>query len=240
MYIKLLIVNLITLIRIIGTIVLIPIYNFKGGLWVAIFSLICYLTDSIDGFLARYWKVSTFFGALFDGLADKLFTIVNFIILYLITPYAIIPIIFEVLIVLIQLFKFNKNYNIKSNFIGKLKVWILATSLIIAFMVSSINEITFIPESIRKQLLIVSPNHLYFWILLPSIIICALTLLSYVIEIFKPNKKVEVVTHEKTEVPLMTSNKGLSYFKNIWLNPKFYYEHKNETNLKDLRKLTKE
>ena len=77
---KLLIVNLLTLIRVIGTGVLIPIYKLKGGLIAGIFSLVCYLTDSVDGILARHWKVSTFFGALFDGIADKLFTIVNFIV----------------------------------------------------------------------------------------------------------------------------------------------------------------
>jgi len=95
MNLKLWIVNILTLIRIIGTIILIPIYNIYGGKVVGIVSLICYLTDSIDGILARKWKVSTFFGALFDGFADKLFTIINFIVLYLITPYALIPIIFD-------------------------------------------------------------------------------------------------------------------------------------------------
>ena len=93
MKIKLGIVNFLTLIRLIGTIILIPLYNMFGGKVVGITSFFCYLTDSIDGILARRWKVSTFFGAIFDGVADKLFTITNFIILYLITPYALIPII---------------------------------------------------------------------------------------------------------------------------------------------------
>ena len=237
---KLLIVNLLTFIRVIGTILLIPIYKHYGSLWVGVISLICYATDSVDGFLARHYKVSTFFGALFDGVADKLITIVNFIILYLITPYAIIPIIFEILTTIIQLIKFNKNCNIKSNFIGKLKVWVMAITLVTAFFVSGIKDITFISDTFKDKILNTPSNILYLIILLPAIIISIVSFMSYVIEIFKPNKKVMAVVHQKEEVPIMSKNKGLTYFKNIWLNPDFYYAHQFESNLKDLRKLTKE
>ena len=240
MNVKLLIVNLITLVRIVGTIILIPVYKYHGGLWAGIFSLICYITDSIDGILARHWKVSTFFGALFDGIADKLFTIVNYIVLFLITPYAIIPAIIELLTIILNFIKFNKNYNIQSNIIGKLKVWIIAASLVLSFFVSSINEINIIPSSFKNTIIGMNQSDLYFWLLLPAIIICSFSFISYVIEIFKPNKKVEFVVHDKKEVPVMTNNKGFEYFKNIWLSPEFYYSHHNDTNLKDLRKLTKE
>ena len=118
MTLKLIIINMLTLIRVIGTIVLIPIYQNYGGMYVGILALICYLTDSIDGILARKWGASTFFGALFDGVADKLFTIVNFIVLYLITPYALIPILFEIAIIVIQFLKFALKLNVKSNIIG--------------------------------------------------------------------------------------------------------------------------
>ena len=101
MVLKLIIINLLTLIRVIGTIILVPIYQTYGGYYVSILALICYLTDSIDGILARKLNACTFFGSLFDGTADKLFTIMNFIVLYLITPYAIIPIVIEFLIVLV-------------------------------------------------------------------------------------------------------------------------------------------
>ena len=79
MNIKLCTVNLITMLRVIGTILLIPIYHVYGSLTTGIFSLICNLTDILDGTLARKWKVSTFFGSLFDSASDKIFLIVNFI-----------------------------------------------------------------------------------------------------------------------------------------------------------------
>ena len=66
MTLKLCIVNLITLLRVIGTIFLIPYYRCFGSLKAGLFSLICNVTDVFDGSLARKWKVSTFFGSLFD------------------------------------------------------------------------------------------------------------------------------------------------------------------------------
>ena len=57
---KLLFVNLLTFIRIVGTIIIVPVYLRYGGIAAGIISLVCYATDSIDGILARKWNVSTF------------------------------------------------------------------------------------------------------------------------------------------------------------------------------------
>mgnify|MGYP003571268487 CR=1 FL=1 len=235
MTLKLLIVNGLTLIRVFGTILLIPIYKNYGGVYAGLFSLLCYLTDSIDGILARKWKASTFFGALFDGFSDKLFTIINFIVLYLITPYSLIPILFEVGVVIIQLFKYNKNYNIKSNFIGKLKVWILAICLVFTFIVSDINSIMFLSDNIKEYINNIPNNIKYFWLLFPAILIEALTIIIYILEVFKKNNRVEPVKKIKKKKEDRKYNNWLDYFKNVWLSPEFYNQHKNESNLKELR-----
>jgi len=238
MTLKLIIINMLTLIRVIGTIVLIPIYQNYGGMYVGILALICYLTDSIDGILARKWGASTFFGALFDGVADKLFTIVNFIVLYLITPYALIPILFEIAIIVIQFLKFALKLNVKSNIIGKLKVWILAMSVVLTFLVSDVSSLTILTNEIREYILGIPSKTLYFWLLFPSIIMEALTFVSYVLELFVP-QKIKVLVEEQKELK-MPKLKGNIWenFKEIWLNPEFYKEHKNDTNLKDLKKLS--
>lgn len=238
MTLKLIIINMLTLIRVIGTIVLIPIYQNYGGMYVGILALICYLTDSIDGILARKWGASTFFGALFDGVADKLFTIVNFIVLYLITPYALIPILFEIAIIVIQFLKFALKLNVKSNIIGKLKVWILAMSVVLTFLVSDVSSLTILTNEIREYILGIPSKTLYFWLLFPSIIMEALTFISYVLELFVP-QKIKVLVEEQKELK-MPKLKGNIWenFKEIWLNPEFYKEHKNDTNLKDLKKLS--
>lgn len=238
MAIKLLVINLFTLIRVIGTVILIPIYKVKGGVVAGVISLICYLTDSIDGFLARKWEASTFFGALFDGIADKLFTIINFVLLYLITPYALIPIIFEILIIVIQLIKFNKNLNIKSNLVGKFKVWVLAICIVLTFFISDISSITILPLEFKSFILDVPKERLYFSLLLPAIVMEFFTFISYIVDFIK-NNKVECKNKEKIDVKINDYKNNWDRYKNVWLSPEFYKEHKNDSNLKELRKLTK-
>lgn len=241
MKIKLGIVNFLTLIRVIGTIVLIPLYNNFGGKIVGITSFFCYLTDSIDGILARHWKVSTFFGAIFDGFADKLFTIINFIILYLITPYALIPIIIEVLIVIVQAFKFNRNLNVQSNIIGKSKVWVLAATVVLTFLISDINNISFLSLNFKEMIMNIPKNTLYLYLLGPAIIMEIVTLFSYIFEICFP-KNIEILTKKtkKIETQKLNFKERKEYIKKVWLDPKFYEQHKNDTNLRDLSKLSKE
>lgn len=235
MALKLLVVNLLTFIRVIGIVVLVAIYNKFGGYVAGIVSMICYLTDSIDGILARKWHASTFFGALFDGVADKLFTIVNFIVLYLITPYALIPIIIEFLIVILQTFKYSRNLNVQSNMVGKFKVWVLAISVVLTFMISDVNQITILPVAFRNYILSLSPNVLYLILLMPAIVMELLTLISYALEILIP-KNVEILSakQEKKKIPNLNGKDFWDYFKKVWLNPDFYEKHKDDSNLRDL------
>lgn len=241
MKLKLIVVNLLTLIRIIGTIILIPLYKIFNGKIVGIISFFCYFTDSIDGILARKWHVSTFFGAIFDGFSDKLFTIINFIILYLITPYALIPIIIEILIVLVQTFKYNHNLNVQSNIIGKSKVWILAITVVLTFFCSDIESISIISIEFKNYILNIPNKTLYLYLLMPAIIMEILTLFSYIFEIcFPKNIEILVEKNKKIEMPKLNLEERKEYIKNVWLNPEFYEKHKDDTNLKDLRKLSKE
>lgn len=241
MIIKLIFVNLLTILRLIGTIILIPILKKYGTYTVAILTLLIYFTDVLDGVLARKWKVSTFFGAIFDCIADKLFNIMNFIVLYLITPYSLFCILIELLIVIIQLFKFKKHLNIQSNIFGKIKMWFLAFSIILAYLVSAIDKLTFLSQNIINYIHNCNQERLYLIILLPAIIMEIITLLSYIIEIGKPSnaEALKIEEGNKKRIKLKGKNK-IIYFKDVWFNPKFYEEHKNDINLRDLRKLSKE
>lgn len=240
MFYKLLFINALTLIRIIGIFILVPVYNLMGGFYAAIVALICYFTDSLDGFLARQFKASTFFGALFDGVADKLFTIINFIVLYLITPYALIPVVFEILIIIVQYCKYRKNLNVRSNIIGKTKVWILAICVVLTFLAGDINNIPLLSSSIKEYLLNISPNKLFFMLLFPAIIMEALTLLSYLLEIFTPQKIPYLQEVKEIEIPNLEGKTKWESFKYIWLNPEFYQKHKNDSYLRKLNTLKKE
>lgn len=231
---KIIIVNSLTLIRLIGALILIPVYYNFGAKCVAIISLISYLTDFIDGTLARKYNASTFFGAIFDGVVDKLLTIINFIILYLITPYSIIPIILEILTLMINIIKYVKNLNVQSNIIGKSKIFVLALTIILTFIISDINSITIMPDVVKNYLSNIDNSLVYLYILIPTIIMEILTLISYLYEIIKAPKS---SANKKPGIkPAKLSKKDFgSYLKNVVFNPAFYEEHKNDSNLRDLR-----
>ena len=123
-WLNFIITNFITLLRVVGIFALIPVYKKYGGFTTFLLSSLCFLTDFIDGFLARNLNASTFFGSLFDALSDKAFLVINLLLLMSISPYAIILIIFELTIALIQSIKYNIGMNIKSNIFGKIKMWV--------------------------------------------------------------------------------------------------------------------
>ena len=239
MTLKILFINLLTLIRVIGTIIIVPIYKIYGGFLAGIISLICYLTDSIDGFLARKWQASTFFGAFFDGAADKMLTLANFILLYLITPYALIPIIIELLIIIVQYIKYLKHLNIKSNIIGKCKVWVLAICVVLTFFASDINNISFLSINFKNYILNMNAfSKLAFYLLLPAIIMEVLTLFSYILESFNAKNLIIKSTNTKEiELPQLGNKTKWEKFKVVWLNPHFYSQHKDDSNLQKLTKI---
>lgn len=239
MFFKILFINLLTLIRVIGAFILVPIYHNYGGFYVGILASICYFTDSIDGMLARRWNASTFFGALFDSFADKLFTIVSYIVLYLITPYALIPIIFEILTVIVQLIKYKENLNIQSNVIGKFKVWVLAISVVLTFLISDLNTFNGILFNLLNGLKNISLDKIYFWLLIPAIIMEGLTFLSYFLEMFTPNNMEILASNQKEgEDKNKVSNKSAN-FKEVWLDPAYYNKHKDDDNIRKVTKISK-
>ena len=235
MKLKLIIINFLTLIRVIGVILLVPVYHYCGGFMTGVLALICYLTDSLDGILARKWSASTFFGALFDGTADKLFTIMNFIVLYLITPFALILIFFEISIVITQILKFKNNLNLQSNIIGKFKVWVLAICVVLTFIISDINSISFISSSLKNIFNSLNMKNVYLILLTPAIIIEFLTLISYILDVIAPKKiKRKNAQRKEIEIPKMDGKTTWEIFKLIGLNPEFYQKHCNDKNLKKL------
>lgn len=235
---KLITVNLITLIRVIGTFIVLIYYD-CGGIIIGTMTIFIYFSDVLDGVLARRWNCSTFLGAILDGVADKLFTIVSFIVLYLtVGEIALVPVVIELLICIVQLIKFSFNMNIKSNVVGKFKVWILAICIVLAYFASDIENFTILnPEFIKD---ISNIPNLYAYVLGPAILFELLTLISYLIEIlFKKNIEATKKEPKKVGRIKLKSSERKEYIKNVWLSPEFYEAHKDEANLRELRKETK-
>ena len=91
------------------------------------------LTDALDGFLARRWKVVSKIGIKLDQVADKLLTLSFGICFIILKEYTILPIIiFELLIVIVNaIFKLIVGFWPISLKAGKIKTGLLFLTLLI-------------------------------------------------------------------------------------------------------------
>lgn len=131
---KKIMVNMITALRGIGGILLVPIFSIYGSIPATVWFISFMATDWIDGYLARKYEVSSFFGALLDGMLDKLFGIISFLLLASISPSYMIPLLFEAGILGYGLYSASKGNNVKSTIIGKAKMWLLAVSVLLGLL----------------------------------------------------------------------------------------------------------
>lgn len=131
---KKILVNIITGLRALGTIAVVPIYHAYGALTTACTVAMFFLTDMIDGQLARRLHVQSFFGSLLDGLSDKAFGIVCLFLLALENHIFFIPIILEATILAVNINSMQRGNNVQSSIAGKLKTGILAASIVGGFL----------------------------------------------------------------------------------------------------------
>lgn len=201
----LIIVNAITSLRIIGSAFLFPIYFKYGQNVMGIILTVLFLTDWIDGYLARKYNVSTFFGSIMDSICDKVMAIVSCIILCFINKYFIISIILELLIFFVNTFVLTQKGNIKSSLIGKGKMWVLSICVILGFFLS------------KDGNAVVNLS-----IAIPAIIAELVTLYDYL----KKGSKVKIeITTKKPNY------KSFKEIKKMLFSPEFYELHKDDEGL---------
>ena len=131
--------NFITSIRLILTIPLIIFLETNNTFLVWIIILIGGITDYLDGYYARKYKLKTKIGAILDPLADKIFLIIPFIWL---CKYEVIPFwSLSILLIrefLISSFRVTQENGLPALKIGKYKTFLQFISLILLF--SNFNE----------------------------------------------------------------------------------------------------
>lgn len=132
--IKKVLVNLITGIRALGTVAIVPIFKMHGGLTTALAAMCIFATDFIDGQLARRLHVQSFFGSLLDSISDKAFGIICLVLLALQNPAFWIPIALEAGIVLTNYKSAQKGNNIQSSMAGKIKTGIIGATIVGSFL----------------------------------------------------------------------------------------------------------
>ena len=221
--IKLVIVNLFTIIRLIGAFCLPFIYYNHGVSETAVFIIILFLTDAIDGLLARTLKASTFFGSAMDALSDKLLNGISFIILGLEYNIMIAPLAIEIAILYTAYSTYRYGGNVKSTIIGKIKTVILDIFVILSFILLSLPTLKidklFVNKLIGSTPLII---HIFGFIILIS---CLIALVDYMgkNKISRSNPKaIENKLKEKHKKPFKL------IVKNIF-DTKYYKEHRDES-----------
>ena len=91
------------------------------------------ITDQVDGWLARRWRVESAFGKVVDPLADRLMIDAAVIMLWLDSrlPWPAVALVIARDILLVGGYRFvvPRGYDFEVNFVGKLATWILYASL---------------------------------------------------------------------------------------------------------------
>ena len=235
------ITNLVTLLRVIGIFALIPVYKIYGGFATFLLSASTFLTDCIDGLLARELKSSTFFGSLFDAISDKAFLVVNMFLLMNISPLAIIPIFFELGIAYVQSFKYNKGMNIKSNMVGKIKMWIAGIVISLSYLLVDKSFLSYLGSSLAINLKNYSEIYIFSVLFTPLVLSEILTLGSYIKEYIDEVKKETPKMREKKQIEEEKIEKEISdvSFKKIMFEHDYYEKYKDFGNLKLVKTLSK-
>ena len=166
-------VNLITGIRSLGTVAIIPIFVNEGSLITALAAIGFFLTDFIDGLLARKLHVQSFFGSLLDGLSDKAFGIVCLILLSTLNPIFLIIIGVELGILAVNYNSIQRGNNAKSSMAGKVKTFFLAATIVGSFFAYSVpsfkNIVDYVNISSLNTLAKINPQVLSTILAIPSI-----------------------------------------------------------------------
>ena len=128
------IVNIITLIRLLYIIVL-PILKVEISNIAYIINVIAiFLTDFIDGILARKFKVQTLFGAIMDTVADKALCIVLLLALLPENALLLYILILEIVISIVNTIGMALKKKTKSSILGKIKMWIISITIILGYI----------------------------------------------------------------------------------------------------------
>lgn len=226
--IELVLVNAITLCRLFGALFLPIAYHLYGINFIALVTIFLFITDAIDGFLARRLKISTFFGCSMDALSDKVLNATLFILLGIEYRYMIPPLIIEILILYISYLTYKNGGNVKSTKTGKIKTIILDVCVILSLILLSIPKLN-IDGKVTKYII---SNTDFYIIILSSIITisCLIALLDYI-------KRYKNARFNPKYIKVKKRKKTGKSFKEIITRSfdiEYYCKHKDESIMNQL------
>ena len=215
------IVNLITLTRFFGSILL-PFIYYKKGISIAAVVIIClFLTDAIDGFLARKLKISTFFGSILDAISDKLLNAIAFIILGIEYNIMFCPLVIELAIFYTFYSTYRYGGNIQSSRIGKNKTIILDICVVLCFLLLSLPTFN----------IYITYTDFYINILgILTIVSCIFALYDYMLKNKKARENPDCIKIKKQQ--RYRKKKSFGMILDQLFDTEYYQEHKDESILK--------
>lgn len=248
---KKVLVNIITGLRTIGAIAIVPIFSSGGGIAAGLAAMGFFITDFIDGQLARRLKVQSFFGSLLDSISDKLFGIICLILLSTINPAFIAVIASEIAIVIANYVAAENGKNVQSSKIGKAKTLLLGASITGSFFCSAaptLREILkFTNVAALDKILSINPNILTTLLAIPAIAASTYVLCDYAKKAtskeeptIENNKEIEEIenrikdinnkkqqlTKEKEQIKQLKSREEIIH---DLFDTEFYLEHKDDS-----------
>lgn len=198
-------VNLITSVRALGTVGIIPIFLNCGSFVTALTAMGILVTDFIDGFLARKLNVQSFFGALLDAVSDKAFGIICLLLLSSLNPIFFVVIGIELGIFAINYKSAQNDNNVKTSSIGRAKTVLLAATIVGSFFcydAPTLKEVlNYINVSCFDKLLEINPDILTTILATPIIGVNAYVAKDY-LSIAKKQEQEREQTKEKEEEKL--------------------------------------
>lgn len=233
--IKKVFVNFITGIRAAGTIAIIPIFTNFGYFTAGLTAILFFLTDFIDGQLARRLHVQSFFGSLLDGLSDKAFGIVCLLLLSLENPMFLTIIASEIAILAVNYHSIQKGNNAKSSMQGKVKTCFLSAAIVgslFAYGAPTLKEVlNFSKVGLLDKMLNINPNIITTCIAVPALASSLYVLYDYTKKSKEADKKREF-EEEKRIKEIKKERKELVDRKEFLyrlFNTEYYLEHKDDS-----------
>lgn len=135
------IVNIITLTRLLGAVLMIPIYISYGGYVAGKVALFVFLTDCVDGTLARIFHVQSFFGSILDAICDKTLGIVCLALIASYNPVFFGILVLEIGILVVNSISVSKGNNLQSSLTGKIKTVLLFSSIVLSFFCMELGKV---------------------------------------------------------------------------------------------------
>lgn len=153
--------NLLTSTRLIAApFFIIPAALHKSLFWLIIFVTAFSLTDALDGYVARKYKLVSELGKDLDAICDKVFALSLLISASIFKPVLVWNILAEVIIAIINIREKITDRKPKSLYVGKIKTWVLYPLLGLSFVdyITDVEEIfnVFMGATICMQMLTIT------------------------------------------------------------------------------------